>query len=142
MASVERQLYQWFQNIDNRIPLDTDVHFLGQWFWCPLVDGQPRHPLGTQRAAEQLKMRKLRPAVHACSLYTLQRSVMRGLQPGPLLGRGGERGIFCFETEGKARAIALAQYAVYSDMGHNLLISPRLLLAVDTRQAGTAEVGI
>ena len=62
--------------------------------------------------------------------------VVRGVQPGPLPGKSGRRGIYSFEAVAETRALASTQYAVYSDLGQDLVTAPRLLLAVDGDQAG------
>jgi len=141
VRNVEARSYEWFEDIDSGRPLSSTVHSYGQWFWCPLVDWQPRHPLGKEATEVMLRMRRYRPAIHACSLYTLQRSVVRGVQPGPVPGKSGRRGIYCFETSGEPKALASSQYSVYSDVGYNLVMAPRLHLAIDKDQAGSAEVG-
>ena len=69
---------------------------------------------------------------------------MRGLQPGPIPGKGSARGVYTFRPISNRCAIASAGYAVYSDLAKNGLyfsLSPRFQLEVQTWRNMEAGVG-
>ena len=133
--------FEWYADFELTEPLDPAVHGNGRWFWASCREWIPRHALGREVGDQLLRMRRLCPAVHSCSLYTLVRTFARGLLPGPLPGKSGRTGIFCFKMGTDSRARASSYYSLYSRLTNDLVVAPRLVLAVDESLVGEPGFG-
>ena len=139
-APVEKA-FEWYNDFELTEPLDPVIHGNGRWFWSPCVDWVPRHALGREVGENLLRMRRLSKAVHSTSLYALVRTLSRGILPGPLAGRGDRTGIYCFKIGTETRARSSSYYSVYSLLTDDLMITPRLVLAIDESRVGEPGFG-
>ena len=72
---------------------------------------------------------------------SVHRTTLKGLEPGPLRGKGGMHGVYTFRPCGLSAAISSSGYAVYSWIGGSFLASPRYDIAAETYRAGETGVG-
>ena len=119
------------------------MHSWGVYLYCELNEWSPRPrcdiDVGTLRSS--LFHDTLEPVIHASSMYSVHRTIMGGLKPGPLLGKGGMLGVYCYRPCGLSNAVSSSGYAVYSWIGGSFLASPRYDIVAETYRAGEPGVG-
>ena len=121
----------------------TKMHSWGVYLYCQLNEWSPwpRSDIDVGTLRSCLYQDTLEPVIHSSSMYSVHRTIMSGLQPGPLRGRGGLHGVYCYRPCGRCNAISSSGYAVYSWIGGSFLASPRYDIVAEMYRAGEPGVG-
>jgi len=95
LGPMQERPFLWYdQTLEGAVI--TTLHQVGCWVYFPLRRENPPYPEQTTTYLERpaLHGQRFIEAVHCSSMYTLASSVINGLQPGPLPGKGGLTGVF------------------------------------------------
>ena len=104
-ASVEACEYPWAawpRVTDQEI---SDTHTFGVYFYCKLKQWlpPPRADIDVVSAKSSHVKDRMSTMIHQASMYTLHRTVLRGLHAGPTPGKSGLVGVFTFQKRGSQR---------------------------------------
>jgi hypothetical protein len=112
----------------------SKLHSFGKWYRFELRQPQPSPIAGTNTTSSTKYSHPwadYRRCIHATSLYVLPSILHKGLLPGKHPGRGGVRGVYCYEMITHSLAVKSSQYCVYtSPQGDGVFWGPRLELQV------------
>ena len=142
-ASVEACPYPWSPGPNDTDQQVADLHAWGLYIYCKLSVWipKPRADIDVVSGRSSLYNQDLEGTIHSSSMYSVHRSVMKGLLPGPLPGKGNMRGVYVYRRSGRSLAISSSGYAVYSWIGGEFLASPRYDIAAELYRAGEDDVG-
>ena len=121
-----------------------ELHRPGMWVRCSLRETVPKLPDHIAR-----RRKKWRPdgtdggldtLIHAASMYTVHSSIVNGLKPGPLPGKGNLIGVYGYRPIGMFGASRSGTYAIYSHIGAPFYASPRDELLFDKNRAGAPGI--
>ena len=144
-ATVERRAYDWDLSDVCDLPKQACLHDWGAYFWCPLKQWLPAAPddVDVHQKFDKKFEQPLSPCIHAASMYSVHKTMMQGLHPGPLPGKGGRTGVFVFKARSLTRAQSSSGYAVYSRLhpDSEFLVSPRFAVLARMGMSGQAGVG-
>ena len=143
LETIEMRPYSWSSGQGDNDELLSTLHAWGVYFYCPLKEWvpKPRADIDVVGLRSSKYHRELARVIHASSMYSVHRTTLRGLEPGPLPGKGGLFGVYVFQPSGYSRAVSSSGYAVYSLIGGSCLASPRYELAAELYRAGEEGVG-
>ena len=143
LEKIEECPYSWSSGQGDNDELLSTLHAWGVYFYCPLKEWvpKPRADIDVVGLRSSKYHRELARVIHASSMYSVHRTTLQGLEPGPLPGKGGLIGVYVFQPSGHSRAVSSSGYAVYSPIGGSCLASPRYELAAELYRAGEEGVG-
>ena len=137
--------FPWEPGEDSTWEAIQELHRPGMWVRCSLRETVPKLPDHIAR-----RRKKWRPdgtdggldtLIHAASMYTVHSSIVNGLKPGPLPGKGNLIGVYGYRPIGMFGASRSGTYAVYSHIGGPFYASPRYELLFDKNRAGEPGIG-
>ena len=141
--SVQRRSYPWRAGPGENEGKLMDMHSWGVYLYAELKEWMPKPPddidVVTGRSSKYGS--DLESVIHASSMYSVHRATLKGLQPGPLAGKGDMKGVYCFRPNGLSTAVSSSGYAVYSWIGGSFLASPRYDIVAETYRAGEPDIG-
>jgi hypothetical protein len=110
------------------------IHSVGKWYRFELREPRPGPLAGTDTTCSTKYSHKwadYRRCIHSTSLYVLPSILHQGLLPGKHPGKGGARGVYCYEMITKSLAVKSSQYCVYaSPRSDGVFWGPRLEIQV------------
>ena len=112
----------------------TDMHDIGRWYYYKLKKEVPAFPVGTHFHLSRpvLGHESFTQLVHCSSMYTLANTVMNGLSPSTIPGKGNKIGLYCFKTQSReVYASKSSHYCCYESLcacGHDIFFGPRFML--------------
>ena len=141
--SLEARPYPWRAGPGDSEEQMSKTHSWGVYFYCKLKEWwpKPRADIDVVTGRSSRYHDALENLIHASSMYSVHRTTLRGLEPGPLRGKGGMLGVYTFRPCGLSAAISSSGYAVYSWIGGSFLASPRYDIAAETYRAGEPDIG-
>ena len=141
--SLEARPYPWTAGPGESEEQLSKTHSWGIYFYCELKEWlpKPRADIDVLTGRSSRYHDALESVIHASSMYSVHRTTLTGLEPGPLPGKGGMHGVYCFRPCGLSPAISSSGYAVYSWIGASFLASPRYDIAAETYRAGEPDIG-
>ena len=141
--NLEARPYPWMAGAGETEEQLSQTHSWGVYFYCELKEWlpKPRADIDVETGRSSKYPAALEDLIHASSMYSVHRTILKGLLPGPNAGKGGLHGVYCFRPRGLKEAISSSGYAVYSWIGGSFVASPRYVLAAETYRAGEAGVG-
>ena len=141
--NLEQLPYPWTAGPGETEDLLTNTHSWGIYYYCELKEWlpKPRSDIDVVRGHSSQYNEALENVIHASSMYSVHRTILKGLQPGPLPGKGGMHGVYCYRRCGMSAALKSSGYAVYSWIGGSFLASPRYEVAAEIYRAGETAVG-
>ena len=141
--SLEARAYPWTAGPGENEGKLVDTHSWGIYFYCELKEWlpKPRADIDVVTGRSSQYHEALERVIHASSMYSVHRTTLKGIEPGPLPGKGGMHGVYCFRPHGLSAAISSSGYAVYSWIGDTFLASPRYDIVAETYRAGEPEIG-
>ena len=142
-ASVEPCEYPWAAGPKDTDQELADMHACGVYFYCKLKQWKPppRADIDVVTARSSSYRNHLTSMIHAAPMYSVHRTILKGIFPGPIPGKSGLVGVFSFETVGRSAAASSSGYAVYSWIGGSYLASPRYDIAAELYRAGEEGIG-
>ena len=141
--NLEQRPYPWTAGPGESEEQLFNTHSWGVYFYCELKEWlpKPRADIDVVRGHSSLYDDALESVIHASSMSSVHRTILKGLQPGPLPGKGGMHGVYCYRRCGLSAAVKSSGYAVYSWIGGSFLASPRYEVAAEIYRAGHTDVG-
>ena len=141
--SLEARPYPWSAGPGESEEQLSKTHSWGVYFYGELKEWlpKPRADIDVVTGRSSRYADFLEHVFHASSMYSVHRATLKGLEPGPLRGRGGMLGVYGFRPCGLGAAMKSSGYAVYSWIGGSFLASPRYDIAAEIYRAGEADVG-
>ena len=141
--SLEARPYPWTAGPGESEEQLSKTHSWGVYFYCELKEWlpKPRADIDVVTGRSSRYHDALESVIHASSMYSVHRTTLKGLEPGPLRGRGGLLGVYGFRPCGLSAAISSSGYSVYSWIGGSFLASPRYDIAAEIYRAGEPDVG-
>jgi drug/metabolite transporter superfamily protein YnfA len=110
------------------------IHSFGKWYRFELRKPQPAPIAGTDTTSSTKYSHPwadYRRCIHSTSLYVLPSILHQGLLPGKHPGKGGVRGVYCYEMITQSLAVKSSQYCVYaSPQNDGVFWGPRLEIQV------------
>ena len=142
-SSIEVRTYPWSAKGGDTDQAISNMHAWGVYIYCKLKDWvpRPRGDIDITASRSSSYREVLDDVIHASSMYSVHKSVLDGLHPGPIPGKGGRTGLYCFRPVGAYAACSSSGYAVYSWIGGSFLASPRYDIAAEVYRAGEEGIG-
>ena len=123
----------------------SKLHSVGRWYRFDFRQPRPAPLDGTDMSSPTKWCHPwgdYRRCIHSTNFYVLPQILRHGLQPGPNLGRGTVRGVYCYEMVGEALAVKSSGYCLYiSPQNDGTFWGPRLELQVARGYKKTIGVG-
>lgn len=141
--SLKARPYPWTAGPGDTEEQLSKTHSWGVYFYGELKEWlpKPRADIDVVTGRSSSYGQPLESVIHASSMYSVHRTTLKGLEPGPLRGKGEMLGVYTFRPCGFTAAISSSGYAVYSWIGGSFLASPRYDIAAETYRAGETDVG-
>jgi len=110
------------------------LHNVGRWYRFNFHHPEPAPLQGTKISCHtkwEHPWADYRRCIHSTNLYVLPRILHQGLQVGDHVGKGGVRGVYCYEMKSESLAVKSSGYCVYtSPHKDGTFWGPRLELQV------------